>query len=414
MLQYRPMIIESGKVPGLKELPRDEKTNRLRIDAHSLLRDNLSDWANEARSIWLKTRDEKNLTLVEICGDSRTVLPNPDTSIAINYIAVGEAPPRPQRSLLESPGVGRAVVVGHFDGETARPRKMPRGCGGLAAKENQTTSSELVSNLDYYIRSNINHPDPIIQALITARSMFAHTDKPILVAAQDHRTGKIYPIGVYVTYRDETRGPVFDQGALIARKSVLVCMDERKYDPEVIYETGIPALENHEVPQFSQFLNDADETERRLNDKFPNLYERSKIQDPLLIDFSTSSMPFATCFPETGEEPGLVFEVFGPRERLENGKIAWKPEELIASLPQIDYPISESLVNHGKRNKPFASTNTIRIDTENLETSKELAQRLVAESSVVRQWISISGHKIIISQTSDRVLQGILPFRPNI
>lgn len=387
---------------SLEKLRFFSDTEKPYISVTSLLGDNHSGWADEARRIWHETKAAGNQTLVQDCGDSRNILPRPDTVAEIKCIATGKPDLEPQKKILQNPGIARVVVMGHFDGETAKIKKMPKGCGGLAAKEeDQLESLELVSNLDYYIRENISHPDPIVQALITAKSMFACTDKPILAAAQDHRTGKIYPIGMYATYTDERRGPKYDEAGLYARKSVILCMDEKTYDPEKFYETGIPALEDYKFPQFRQYLEDGRENEERLKDKFPNLFETSKVQDPLLIAYSPSLIPFATLFPELGEEPGRAFGIFAGYE-------------FKTSSSQIEYPIIQSLRNHGQIGRPFASTNTILIDTEDFSESHRLATQLVAESSVVREWVSIVGHKIIISKTTDGIIRDIDPFNPNI
>src|SRR3990167_4233430 len=372
------------------------RTERPKITVGSLFGDNRSEWAEEARTIWRATRAEGNLTLVAKCGDSRTVLPNPDTVIDLNIIATGEPPPRPLEYILQSPGVRKAVVMGHFDGETAGVGKMPRGCGGLRAKEDQLKNPEIESNLDYYISNNIYHPDPIVQSLITGTGMLEYSDRPILVAAQNHRTGEIFPIAVIHSWGNK--------GAIVAQKAVLTSLRHGgRYDPERFYENGMPVLDETDLTsEFIQFLSDSREKMKRLKDKFPDLYETSRVQDPLLIDFSTRSMPFATCFPETGERPGMAFGVFV------------SPEELITSTCQIEYPISQSLKNHGQKGKPFASTNTILIDTEDFTVSDILACKLIAESRVVKDWASIKGHKIIISATTDGVTTEIEEFKPNI
>jgi len=378
------------------------ETEKPVITVNFLLRDNLSEWADEARTIWHATEAAGNQTLVQDCGDSRTILPMPDTIVEIKCIATGKPDHEPQKNILESPGIARVVVMGHFDGETAKVKRMPKGCSGLAAKEeDELKSQQLASNLDYYIRNNLSHPDPIVQALITAKSMFACTNKPILAAAQDHRSGEIYPIGLYATYTDGERGPDYDEAGLFARKSVILCMDKKTYDPKKFYATGIPTLTDDKFPQYSQFLSDGHENVKRLKIKYQNLYETSRVQDPLIIDYSSSLIPFSTRFPELGEKPGRVFGIFAGYE-------------FKTSSSQIEYPIMQSLKNHRKKGKPFASTNTILIDTENYTDSGELARQLLAESNVVREWAAITEHKLIISETSDGVIAQIEEFKPNI
>lgn len=390
-------------VEALKFYP---ETERPEVNVASILRDNRSEWADEARTIWLATRDAKNLKLVAKCGDARVELPNPDTVIEMSVIGTGEPPKGPLENILVSPGINGAVVMGHYDGEQGIPLK---GCGGLAAKENQLKNPAIVSNLDYFINNNISHPDPIVQSLITGTGMLEYTRKPILIAAQDHRTSEIVPIAAIHSWGE-------NKGSITAQNVVLASLRPGgKYDPETFYENGIPSINDADVPEILRdFLYDGHEKVKRIKDKFPTHYEDSKIQDPVLIDFSTSSMPLPTRLPELGGRLASAFGVFVSRKRVSDDEVEIHPEELMISISQIELPITQSLNNHGQVGKSFARTNTILIDTENFSVSRRLAIQLVATCGAVRTWAAIEGHKIIISKTTDGVITRIEEFRPNI
>lgn len=374
-----------------------------KITIDSILTDNNSKEAEEARFIWFCAREESKQTIVKKCSDAREINPIPDTSIEVNFIGAGKTPLEPKRALLESPGVFGEAVMTHFDGEI-----MPDGCGGLAAKDDQEKNdTPPVNDLGYYIKNNILHPDPVVQSVLSAMTISDYTEKPILATTQDHRTGKVYPVGVYYSWKNE--------GDVIASKVVLKSIRKEWYDPEEFYANGLPEMsQDRLIPHFIEFLNAADEKQKRLNERFFDLYEASKVQDPPMIALSTSSMPLGTWLPDLGRTPGLVFKIFGPREKSDNGRVCINPEELKDSSSQIDYPISQSLQNHGQEGKPFARTNTILLDTEDIYLSLSLAYKLLRENENVRNWANIEGHQIIVSENEDGIIKNIEVFNPQI
>jgi len=376
--------------------------NKIKITSESLYNDNHSEEANEARYIWSKAKSYGSLLIVQKCSDARVFLPSPDTSVAINYIAEGCLPPEPQQLLLASPGVAGEVILAHFDGETFQAGKMPEGCGGLKAKKDQIETQKMETYLDKYIEKHIIHPDPILQACFSALETVKYTEKPVFVAAQDHRTGETFPVAAFYSWGDEKE--------IVAHKDILGSLFGHRYDPASFYRNGIPQIGEDKLAKiFVNFLNEAQEKSRRINDKYPDFYIESSIQDPPLVVLSTNIIPFAACFPRTGAKPGTVFEVFVPRKRVE-ASVSIKEDELEPSLYQIEYPIRQSLQNNGQDGKPFANTNTILIDTEHISLSRTLAYKLCDQIQSVKDWLNIKTHKILISETEKGILSEIKEF----
>src|SRR3989344_4827366 len=230
---------------------------RVFITIGSLLSDNHSEEANAARHIWMGTKAEGGLIIVQKCSDARTILPNPDNCVVVNYISEARTPPEPQELLLKSSGVIGEVVLAHFDGETVALGKAPEGCGGLKAKKERADKSEITGNLDRFIKEHITHEDPILQACFSAMEIVKHTEKPILVGAQDHRTGEVIPVAVFYSRGVERE--------MIANQSIFDSLFGHNYNPAVFYKEGIPQLgEDKLTPFFRTFLNDSREKKKEI------------------------------------------------------------------------------------------------------------------------------------------------------
>lgn len=379
---------------GFPRPDQDMREERVSITVDSLLEDNHSSIADERRNTWYETRAKGKLIKIRMCSDARGVLPEPDEEVVVHSIASGPS----AGLLLESPGIESAVIMTHFDGDTVLPGKAPEGCGGLKVKENHNLSGKNTGKIDSYVEKHIFHPDPIIQACISAEQVAGNTDKPVLAAAQDHRDGSIYPLAVYYTYNDSIVRSV--------NRKISKMLLGHQYNPEVLYEDGIPVIFPDEAFKFDDFLQQSRQRVRFLKERYPNLHEESKIQDPSLVVLSTCVIPFSTRFPMTGDKPGAVFEVFVPRTRM-GSSIRITPDDLQPSLEQMEYPVKASLDNHGQEGKPFAGTNTILIDTEQMAFSGALALSFVRQEQWIPKWLSLPNHKILVSETTEGVITRI-------
>ena len=370
------------------------------VISHDSLREaNHSRYADKRRDHWYKTRSNKGLTKIRLCGDSRGILPEPDEEIVVKCIAGGDT--TPAESIIESPGIKDAVVMTHLDGDTVAPGVPPEGCSGLAVKKNHARHGKSDSKIDNYADRHISHPDPIIQACMSAEEMAGTTEKPVLAAVQNHRDGTIYPLAVFSNFA----------GRRYTHPKIAKMLKEHIYIPEDLYEEGLPTITEDEASQFADFMNQSRRRVITLKESYPNLYEESKIQNPPLIVLSTSLIPFPTRFPRMGDKPGTVFEVFVPRTRM-GSSIRITPDDLRPSLEQMEFPVKASLDNHGQEGKSFAGTNTILIDTEQMAFSGALALSFVRQEQWISKWLSLPNHKILVSETTEGVITGIRELTP--
>ncbi|MEK7186635.1 MAG: hypothetical protein AAB675_04750 [Patescibacteria group bacterium] len=377
---------------------------RFQITPEVLLEDNRSSVAAERIQTWKNAKKNHRLKMILACSDSRIILPDPNTEIVVNYIAAGRMPPNPKHLLLENLMSEAAVVIGHFDGDTINSGQMPRGCGGLALKESHRRDGKGSRKIDNFVDLRVYDPDPILQAVRSAMHIAGKTKKPVLAVAQDHRNGKIYPIASFEHDEDLVK-------QIFIRGSVLSSLSE--YNATELYEQGIPAIQLGQVPDnLQEFMALGAERMKSIRMAYPNNYVESEIQDPSLIFISTCLVPFQARFPITGDKPGRVFEVFAPRYKDDSGTLKFSLSDLQPSLEQAEFPIEQSINNHGQDGKSFASTNTILIDTDTMTLSQELASIFVNEhGEFIQNWLRLPGHKIFVSRTTDGILEEIEEFK---
>ncbi|MBI2031966.1 MAG: hypothetical protein HYT08_05110 [Candidatus Levybacteria bacterium] len=387
--------------PNGKDLEISELRTNITIEG--LLQDNHSSAAKKRIRTWFETKDAGELDKLRICGDSRVIPPNPDKEIIVNYIAGGSTP-EPASGIVNNPGVKSAIIMTHFDGETATLKKPPKGCAGLAAKEVQIQNGKSNQKLDNYVEKHIWHPDPVVQAVISAEELACETEKPVLAATQDHRDGSIFPLAVMYPWNKSV--------ITVAPRRIKKMLHGRRYIPEELYEEGIPTIDVDEGFKFYDFLEESKRRVLELKDAYPDLYEGSRVQNPSLIAWSTCVVSFQTRFPIIGDRPGTVFQVFVSRTKddLDNLKIS--PEDLQSSLEQMEFPVKASLENHAQSRKSFASTNTILIDTEHFAHSVALALRFVRKERSIPRWLELPNHKILVSETTEGVITRIEEFKP--
>lgn len=359
------------------------------ITPESLMLDNRSPKADEGRDSFERNKAEGRLRFVEGCGDARSMIPEPEETVPVRSIAAAGTKPD---KVLKSPSVRTAVSMGHFDGETVTLGKRPTGCGGEKAKEdslNGDQDKKPVKGIEYYVRHNIQHPDVIMQSIISAGKIARQSEKPTLAAVQDHRTATIYPIAVFL------------QGG-VHRISQIAEEDLILYKKDSIYSDGIPALDESMIPdEFKDFIEAGRKQVRELVVKYPNLREMQKVQNPRMIVLSTELMSMRLRFPKTSEMPGMIFKLHVPREKIGIG-ISIRSEDLEESLMQAQYPISRAVENFRKQGHSFSITDRLMIETDDMETSRDLATRL-AEQEWMQDWINLQDHRIFIAQAQEGI-----------
>ena len=277
---------------------------------------------------------------------------------------------------------------------------MPTGCGGLGAKDKALKDKKpaAIKGISYYIDNNISHPDPLIQALLSANKITRDTGKPSLAVAQNHRIGKIFPVGAFMPGDI----PTFAVNTIDLFS---------KYNPQNIYEKGIPELKKKDIPDvFSEFLAASEAQVKDLLLNYPNLKEMLKVQNPRMIVLSTEIISAKVRYPKIASFPGILFKLHLPRFKDQNGKLGVKPEILEEICNQVEYPVQHAVDNFGKPNEAFSKTDRLLIETEDITLSRDIATKL-AEEEWMKKWMTLKDHQVLIAQTQEGISQIIEEFR---
>lgn len=370
------------------------------ITPELLLADNRSEKARELSAAWERNHNEGNLWSIATCGDARIITPRPDNIISVRSIATAGTK---DRQIFASEGVKFTVVMSHVDGDTIKKGEKPKGCGGLGAKEEALNGNHenRVEGIQYYIEKNIEHPDPVIQALISAREIRNSTGKPSLAVIQNHRTGKIFPFAVFL------------RGYQTVASELDILNLEREYDPSKIYANEIPTLPADAIPDvFNEFLEanalQIDELLRR----YPNLTEMQRVQNPKMVVVSSKLPSVRIRYPETTDFPGRIFKLFLSREKEKTTKrIDITPAAQNEIINQIQYPIGFAVKNSGQPNQPFSKTDRLLIETSDIGVSRNLATEL-AKTDWMQRWLGLPDHKIMVAQNIEGISNKVDYFDP--
>lgn len=386
------MISHEGSHPEIVK-----SSESIEITPKTLLDDNHDKEADVLRKERNDNKTAHKLYSLDACGDSRGLYPLPAKVSSIRSIASGGSK---ESRIITNPAVEYAVVSSHFDGEIFEPGKMPTGCGGLGAKNISLKEKKAtpIKGIYYYIEKNVRHPDPLIQAILTANKTTKETGKPSLAVAQNHRVGKIYPFGVFLPGE-----------APMCAVNLIDLLSE--YNPEEIYAKGIPELERKIIPNiFNEFLEASEIQVKDLLLNYPNLKEMLKVQNPRMIVLSTEIISAKIRYPRIANFPGILFKLHLPRVKDGNGTPSVKPELLKEILNQVDYPFQLAVANCNKANEPFSKTDKVLIETEDIALSRMVASKLTEEESV-KEWIALKDHQILVAQTQDGLSQIIEEFK---
>lgn len=368
------------------------------ITLESLRVDNQSEEAKIGIGEYERHASNGDLVAGEACGDSKTTLPLPEQTVFLRSISNGG--PK-DYGVFRHPKVGKAVAVTHVDGDTLEIGKMPTGCAGLREKQKSRTQSEgVVEGLSYYVHNNIAHPDPVVQALVTANEIFKKSGKPALATVQDHLTTKIYPVGVFL--------PNQAPNAAINLVDLAV-----KYDPESIYANLIPTLKDSDIPDmFREFLDAANAQMRSLLMNYSNFKETQKVSNPRFIVLSTEPRSLRIRYPKTMSRPGIAFKMHLPRERLESGTISINPSVLRDIINQVEYPFGHAADHFGKPGESFEDTDIFLIETGDWDVSYQLAEEL-DKVKPVKKWLSQDRHQIWVAKTEEGITTRMELLKPS-
>ncbi len=379
----RPLFIERGI-----------RQEQLDITAQSFWIDNDSPEAKDAREEFTKKEEQRELWAVEGCADARTLT---STKIAIRKVAAASDPaPR----LASDKSIGLWIADSHFDSDIFEIGKTPTGCGGLGAKLEIGNNRIQEPGVYRFASEEIADHDPVKQAIVTARNIFALSHgKPVLATLQDHRTFHIYPLAFF---------QVGDDGEEDVRSAVLGrYLDPKHYDPGIIYANGIPSLKEYNLPENVQaFLRRHRKLAQQMQGLYPDLHELQGVQKPRMVLLTTDRRSARQKFPKLASVPGSMFKITlfteGSHETVQIGE-----KETEAALDQLSYPIRDKcLLNYGDPTKPFSNTDKIIIETPNIELSRLIAGKALQETWI-KQWLELPERRIILLQTNDGIVNDV-------
>ena len=271
--------------------------------------------------------------------------------------------------------------------------ETPEGCGGLAAKREELPEGPLGT----FIGKDIVSEDILVQALYSAAATSRRAgNKTTLATLQDHDTGRLLPIAV------------FTGGDTIV--SSIHLEDLLNFDPRKIYSDGIPELQGNKIPDiFDAFIDAHAVRMENVRQEYPNLREMQRVQNPATVVISSESRPLQELYPETFGRPGSVFKISIPRGSIDSvAPIEGSPREL--AIGQALYPIGNSVGNFDTEG-PFADTNTVLIETSNLDVSKALAREMMSYEEM-RLWMKLPMRRILTSEMIEGQLQRVVVYDP--
>lgn len=385
----------------VSETPRTEITKtpeNIVISPENLFADNQSEKAKKLSLAWEENRRQGNLWGIVTCGDARIMTPCPERLISVRSIATAGTK---EVKIFSNKGLKIVVVMSHVDGDTIETGKRPKGCGGLGAKEEALNGNheKPIAGIQYYIDEKIEHPDPVIQAFISAREIRNTTGKPSLAVIQNHRTGKVYPFAVF-----------FKDYQTVSKN--LDGIDLKEYSPAKIYAEGLPILPDEAIPDmFKEFLDANTQQVNEILRKYPNLKDMQKVQNPRLVVISSKLPSIRIRYPETTDVPGLVFKLFLSREKEGPGKISISANALRETIGQAQYPLEHAAHNFGQPDKPFSRTDRVLVETSDINVSRNLAVEL-AEKPWMKEWLELPDHRLLVAQNIEGISNIIEYFVP--
>ncbi|MCL6096554.1 MAG: hypothetical protein M1444_02605 [Patescibacteria group bacterium] len=371
-------------------LPAAELTTERRITPEMLLLDNKSQDSRRLRIEWNALRADGQLALEWDCDDARNHM---SLRIAqIRSISTGgdEESYESYEGLYNDNGVRIIAVVFHYDKETEKKGKAPEGCGGQGVKgKQQANEAPTLGGAYGYVDKKIAHRDPLIQVLKSADQISKYTSKPILAAARDHLSGRISPVAFFQQREGEPQ--------LIYSAVRVGNVLDGSYKPEEIYANGVPVLDKSDpiLKDFFMYFAENDYEVRKLAEKYPDLRDRMKVQNPDALVISTQVRPLRSKYYTTFEDPNKAFEITIARCRktLEaSTRITNKAIQEV--LEQAHYAMTHALDNRGKEGKEFRDTRTVLIETTHIDESRKIAQAL-AETEFGARWLSEENDVII-------------------
>lgn len=340
-----------------------------------LLEDNRSEQAEENRTAFREARLAGQIYVIRTCSDSRAVngIP-PNRCIHVPSIAAAgsELPYYEMNKFQPVLGVINAV---HYDGLEFKPGEMPSKCGGLDAKKLAKINPERAGKMiEEYIDHQVPSEDPIITNFFNSANISTQTEKPVLAAIQDHRSGIFYPVALFL-----------NRGTEIRTNVPINYLMQGQYSPEIVYKNGVPILDDTQLtPGFRDFF-DLNKTEvERLQSEYPNFVESTENQNPEYLILTSEKTTARERYPHALAVPSSYFSIHVPRGKA--GEQAFIANDAVESVvAQAQYPLEH-----------FSNIRKVLIETPDLYQSKTLAGQLV-ETIDENDWVLASKSEILVA-----------------
>lgn len=380
------------------------------ITPELLLAQNRSEETSLRLSEWEGAKARGELVATWLCADARQVVPVASSVLVRSIAAAGD--PTPYQRLVEKPGTGAVVVLSHYDRTKFKPGEIPPGCGGRGAYaalvSERIQKGDLPDQLMNFVQ-NMDHADPVLQAMQTSVRIATYTDKPVLTGVLNHRiAGDVKSQMLF--QRDGSTQRVHSAVDL-----ALLMNGGYSVDPEEMYKDGIPSLKRDDgvwqQPEidsaYGRFFAELNGLDAYMTDVYGNYEERLIDQNPRMAVVSTDVRPMQVTIPAM-QQPGSFFSVRVPR-RVESGQVVADAEGVMNSLGQLQYALMESILHAGEDRGDFRDLGKVVVLTEDIDLSNRVAATL-AGMDVGQAWLRIGNNAILAGQMNDGELATISRF----
>jgi len=358
-------------------------------NATTLINDNHSDEAKVNRVLSREARANGKIFVLRTCSDARAANGIPRNRV-IHVPSIATAGPIiPYGEMISYQSTLGIVNAVHYDGLAFKPGEKPTGCGGLLAKEaSKQTSKREGKAIESHI-DKIPSEDPIITNFFEAEELANNTEKPVLAAAQDHRSGIFYPIALFL-----------NRGREIRTNIPIRYLYEGLYNPKKIYENGIPFLDETQLTEeFQEFLELNLVESARMQMLYPDFAETTKSQNPGFLIFTSEKTTARERYPKTLEGPSSYFSIHIPRGKI--GEFAFVDKEAFeGSINQAQYPIEH-----------FSNIHTVLIETPNLLQSRGFAQELIKKFKS-DNWRVAGNFQVLAAASTSGITTGVEVIKP--
>lgn len=385
------------------------------LTAAGLVTENHSETANNNRQRNQEAVQLGNIDLTLPCDDSRLIIPNLIESLIFAAISAGGN--REDFKQLINHKLRSIVNLAHY-GLTREQSILPisklKGCGGLSVKE--MLELGLIENIPEgsaisFVNEDVDHSDPLVQTALASAKVaeLNETGIPVAAAAQNHINGEIGILGVFLRRKGKIV-PFFNP------RLDPKLFEPENYDPEKIYENGIPFLDIDDLPSDCEpiynYVMEQRAKMERMRNWYPNIEETQKVQNRVKAVLWTSSpRPPQLRFPNKFREPGSLFLVSQTRVKdvvFEGDYAAQRvhvPREAARKgLSQVHYPLGEAITHESKPDEAFHGMNTLIIERSDIETAiRDQGEFLLKPWA--QEWMHLPGSQVITLATRGGIVR---------